>query len=100
MHHCQNSKRRAMTNGSKMPGERPQRGWKVSMRGCLIWVRRAVLPEQLPCWLVSLFQLKNVGSIKLATAGLGFDESDQQRPTRSFSGGWRYDFYSRIHIYV
>jgi len=22
-------------------------------------------------------------------AGLGFDESDQQRPTRSFSGGWR-----------
>jgi len=21
--------------------------------------------------------------------GLGFDESDQQRPTKSFSGGWR-----------
>ncbi|KAF8973848.1 P-loop containing nucleoside triphosphate hydrolase protein [Flammula alnicola] len=23
-------------------------------------------------------------------AGLGFDESDQQRPTKSFSGGWRF----------
>ena len=23
-------------------------------------------------------------------AGLGFDEADQKRPTRSFSGGWRY----------
>lgn len=22
-------------------------------------------------------------------SGLGFDEADQQRPTRSFSGGWR-----------
>jgi len=22
--------------------------------------------------------------------GLGFDEADQQRPTRAFSGGWRY----------
>jgi ATP-binding cassette subfamily F protein 3 len=23
-------------------------------------------------------------------SGLGFDEADQQRPTKSFSGGWRY----------
>jgi ATP-binding cassette subfamily F protein 3 len=36
--------------------------------------------------------LKMIANLKRLTTlpGLGFDEADQQRPTKSFSGGWRY----------
>lgn len=37
------------------------------------------------------FELKHI-------SGLGFNEADQQRQTRSFSGGWRCDFLFTINL--
>lgn len=36
----------------------------------------------------NMMYLPGIHIVQLNT-GLGFDEADQQRPTKSFSGGWR-----------
>ncbi len=80
-----------MTSGSKMPEKRHRRDWQMYMPDYLTWMQRVVLPGQRLCWPASGYSdmmLRLLAHCHLPV-GLGFDEADQQRPTKSFSGGWR-----------
>jgi ATP-binding cassette, subfamily F, member 3 len=49
-------------------------------------------PARAAALLAGMLPEKNVSDAvadEICTVGLGFDEADQKRPTKSFSGGWR-----------
>lgn len=46
-------------------------------------------PARAAALLAGVFWTLLIGSYDEPLLGLGFDEADQHRPTKAFSGGWR-----------
>ena len=46
-------------------------------------------PSRAAALLAGIFRTDTIIQKLIIKQGLGFDEADQQRPTKSFSGGWR-----------
>jgi ABC-type dipeptide/oligopeptide/nickel transport system ATPase subunit len=79
-----------MTSDSLMLVKNTSQGWQRSTNNSQIWMQQVPLPELPNCWLVG-GALSRAGTTRLLTcvSGLGFDENDQKKQTKSFSGGWR-----------